>query len=267
MTTPFYGQHGLQVETYPLRTSLNKVLEGDFEFYLELAQRKLGPVLELGCGAGRLVVPFAQAGVEITGLDLSPHMLALAAARLSREPAEVQERATLVHGNMAGFALPGRFALVVIAFRSFQLLTSAEQQRRCLESVRDHLLPGGVVAIDLFDPLLETIVSASANSEPRQLGIVPHPTSLNLVRVETVSREYDLVEQLLEEVHRFTEVGRDGATLRCEEETLRMRWIYRNEMRYLLELCSFAVEAEYSDYQKSPPAYGKEQIWVARKPG
>ena len=46
---------------------------------------------------------------------------------------------------------------------------------------------------------------------------------------------------------------------------MRMRWIYRNEMRYLLELCGFAVEAEYSDFFGSPPAYGKEQVWVARR--
>ncbi len=45
-----------------------------------------------------------------------------------------------------------------------------------------------------------------------------------------------------------------------------MSWIYRREMRYLFELTGFEVLAEYSDFAKSPPAYGKEQIWVARKP-
>lgn len=264
MTAPFYGQPGLQLETYALRTSLNKVLEGDFEFYLELAQRGPGPVLELGCGAGRLLVPFARAGLHVTGLDLSPYMLGLAAERLSKEPAEVQRRATLVRGSMAEFAVPGPFALVVIAFRSFQLLTAREDQRTCLQAVSDHLQPGGILAIDLFDPLLDRMSESS--QEVRELGNVPNMASGNLVRIQCTSRTVDPVEQVLEEVHRFSEVARDGTVLRVEEETLGMRWIYRNEMRYLLELCGFEVEAEYSDYRKSPPSYGKEQIWVARRP-
>ena len=77
----------------------------------------------------------------------------------------------------------------------------------------------------------------------------------------------DTVAQTLEEVWRFTEVGPDGQPIRVEEEVLRMRWIYRWEMRYLLELCGFEIEAEYSDYAGAAPAYGKEQIWVARKAG
>jgi hypothetical protein len=53
---------------------------------------------------------------------------------------------------------------------------------------------------------------------------------------------------------------------RHEEEMLSMRWTYRYEMRYLLELCGFDVQAEYSDFRRSPPAYGREHVWVARRP-
>jgi SAM-dependent methyltransferase len=264
--TGFYEQRGLQLETYALRASLNAALQGDFEFYLELAERARGPVLELGCGAGRLIVPFARAGFEITGLDRSPAMLEIAAERLSAEPDDIREKVTLVSGDMSSFDLERRFSTAIIAFRSFQLLTTAEDQRRCLEAVREHLVPGGILAINLFDPLFEKITADLAPGKTLELGSVPHPVSWNLVRVQAVSRNYDLVEQVLVEVQRFSEVARDGAVVRQEEEILRMRWIYRQEMRYLLELSGFDVEAEYSDYRKSPPAYGKEQIWVARKP-
>jgi hypothetical protein len=70
---------------------------------------------------------------------------------------------------------------------------------------------------------------------------------------------------VLEETWRFQELNHDGALLREERETLRMRWLYRYEMRYLLELSGFEIEAEYSDFEGSPPAYGNEQVWVARK--
>jgi SAM-dependent methyltransferase len=265
VTAGFYERRGLQIETYAQRAALNQALQGDFEFYLELAHRLPGPVLELGCGAGRLLVPFAQAGFEITGLDRSPAMLEIAAERLAEKLDDVRARVTLASGDMSSFDLGRRFATAIIAFRSFQMLTRREDQRRCLEAVHEHLVPGGVLAMDLFDPLLETIMADSAPGNTQDLGHFPHPVSWNLVRVQSVARTYDLVEQVLEELHRFSEVGRDGTVLREEEETLRMRWIYRYEMRYLLELCGFVVEAEYSDYKKSPPAYGKEQVWVARR--
>ena len=99
----------------------------------------------------------------------------------------------------------------------------------------------------------------------RDLGQVLHPETWNPVRIEATDRTADIVAQVFEETWRFTELDGDGGAIRVEEEVLRMRWTYRNEMRYLLELCGFEVEAEYSDYFGSPPAYGKEQVWVARK--
>jgi hypothetical protein len=69
---------------------------------------------------------------------------------------------------------------------------------------------------------------------------------------------------LLTEVWEFAELGLEGNPLRREEETLRMRWIYRFEMRYLLEVSGFEVLGEYSDFRGSPPKYAAEQVWVAR---
>ena len=65
------------------------------------------------------------------------------------------------------------------------------------------------------------------------------------------------------EVWEFAELDNTGNSLRREEETLRMRWTYRFEMRYLLEVSGFEVTAEYSDFRGSPPQYGAEQVWVA----
>ncbi len=266
MTRDFYAEPGLNVEVYTLRTALSPVVAGDVEFYRELAVAAPGPALELGCGTGRVLLPLARSGITITGLDLSSAMLEVAAARLQKEPEDVRDRATLMMGDMSSFALERRFGLVFIAFRSFQMLTRPEDQRACLECVFAHLVPGGRVAINLFDPLFDQLSPEVDQIEPRYLGNAPHPITNNLVKVETVSKKNDPVRQLSEEVWRFTEIVAGGAVVRQEEETLRIAWIFRREMRYLLELCGFEVEAEYSDYVKSPPAYGKEQVWVARKP-
>src|SRR5690242_14601797 len=68
----------------------------DAEFYLEAAQRLGGPVLELGCGTGRVLLPIARTGIDVTGIDLSPQMLARCHKKLAMEPADVRCRVELI---------------------------------------------------------------------------------------------------------------------------------------------------------------------------
>lgn len=267
MVEPFYSQRSLHVEIYAARTAGMPAIEGDGEFYLELARSVPGPPLELGCGAGRLLVSLAREGIEVTGLDRSQPMLEVAAEFVALLPAEVQQLVHLVAGDMTNFELGREFGLIYVAFRSFMMLTTPEEQRACLDRCLAQLVPGGLLAIDIFDPRLDRLTPEYEVSEPIGMGLIPHPKTFNLVSVEVIDRTNDPVNQVFEEHWRFTEGSRDGNILRREVESLRMRWTYRNEMRYLLELAGFEVLAEYSDYFKSPPAYGKEQIWVARKPG
>ena len=97
-------------------------------------------------------------------------------------------------------------------------------------------------------------------------GELRHPLTKKPIRFEIIERRPDPLTQTLEEIWRFEELDDDGSLLRHEEVTLALRWTYRWEMRYLLELCGFKIEAEYSDWKQSPPAYGLEQVWVARRP-
>ncbi|MGE3076829.1 MAG: trans-aconitate 2-methyltransferase [Dehalococcoidia bacterium] len=262
----FYEQAGLASEIYGQRTSLLPVIRGDARFYGDLAREAGGPILELGCGEGRFLIPFARSGFDITGIDRSKVMLDRARQAVARLEPRDASRITVVHGDMTDFRLQTQFGFVFSAFRSFMFITEPEAQRRCLERVRDHLRPGGILAIDIFDPLLDRMVPDLDTEDWSFQGTVPHPDSFNLVLIQAISRANDPLSQVFEETWRYSEHDREGNQLRQEEEVLRMRWTYRYEMRYLLELAGFEVVAEYSDYLKSPPAYGKEQIWVARKP-
>jgi SAM-dependent methyltransferase len=264
MADAFYGRRGLNTEIYARRTPRLPVVEGDVEFYLELAREAPGRTLELGCGTGRVLVALARAGIEVTGLDLSAPMLDEAEEALAREPGEVSARIELVEGDMSGFEIGEQFGFVYIAFRSFMMLRTVEEQRACLECVHRHLVPGGLLAIDLFDPVLHRMGPGQQENGWRSLGWEVHPDSFNVVRIEVLDRNNNVVNQVFEETWRFTEVGTDGV-VRQEEEVLKLRWTYRYEMRHLLELCGFEVLAEYSDYKKAPPAYGKELLFVARK--
>src|SRR5262245_26279562 len=94
----------------------------DIEFFVEAARACGGPVLEVGCGTGRVLIPTAQAGVQVVGLDLSPRMLEICRDRLSQEPEAVRSRVRLVHADMRNFDLSQEFNLATIPFRPFQHL-------------------------------------------------------------------------------------------------------------------------------------------------
>ena len=126
----------------------------DVSFFVEMAREAAGPVLEIGCGTGRVLIPTARAGVEIVGMDSSSKMLAVCREKLELEPEEVQSRVRFAKGDMRRFDLNKRFHLVTIPFRPFQHLLSAEDQMGCLACIHRHLFDQGKLVLDVFNPSL-----------------------------------------------------------------------------------------------------------------
>jgi SAM-dependent methyltransferase len=132
-------------------------LTEDIDFILDLARQSNGPILELGCGSGRLLLPLARAGFTVTGVDNSMAMLARARAALQQEPLAVQNRVTLLQADMTQMELDnGRFALTIIPYNTFMHLDSA-QKTAALKRVRPLLrgngrYPDGRLFIDLINP-------------------------------------------------------------------------------------------------------------------
>ncbi len=262
-TSPaFYSQVGLLVEVYDNQTITEwEASQNDLPFYLEEAKVAGGSVLELGCGTGRLLIPLLSSGLEVSGLDASAAMLEIARQKREHLSPELASRLHLHQGDMSEFELGQQFALILIPFRSFQLLLTPEAQRRCLICINRHLTPRGKVIINLFDPRYDLIRPGKQPSASLPKHLV-HPVSGNQVLVETLERASDPVTQTFTEQWRFTETDATGALVRQEEHELQMRWTFRYEMRHLVEGCGLVVEAEYSDFHRSPPQYGKEQILV-----
>ena len=126
----------------------------DVDFYVDLAKETTGSVLELGCGTGRVLLPTARAGFDVTGIDLSEDMLEVLQTKLVDEPEDVQQRVRIVRADIRDFALGARFELVTVPFRPFQHLISIDDQLACLSCAHRHLEPGGRLALDVFDPNL-----------------------------------------------------------------------------------------------------------------
>jgi SAM-dependent methyltransferase len=252
---------GIAVQTYELFIT-DTSTAGDIEFYCECARRFGGDVLELGVGTARVAIALAEVGFNVTGLDLSPAMLERAWQKAASAAPTVAERLTFVQGDMSAFDLGRAFPLILVPFRAFQHLLEPAAQRRALACMRRHLAPGGHLVIDLFDPRLEFCLPGAppleASSEVRD------PATGHHVRRTIVARANDPVRQLIHERMRLDVIDDAGRIIATEETSWALRWTLRQEMTWLLELCGFQPVEQCSDFHGSPPAYGKEQVWIAR---
>jgi SAM-dependent methyltransferase len=237
----------------------------DIDFFVGEARASGGPVLEVGCGTGRILIPTARAGIDIFGLDFSPHMLQECRKRLLGEPEVVQSRVRLTEADMRNFDLARTFQLITLPFRPFQHLTTVEDQLSCLKLIHRHLVRDGRLILDLFDPSLEMLVLDNLDQESGEEPAFTSPDGRRVIRRHKICSR-DLANQtfLVELIYYITHP--DGREERLVH-AFPMRYLFRFEAEHLLARCGFQVEEVYADYDKSP--YGSkhpgELIFLAKK--
>lgn len=260
----FYEADSLHTEIYDaLAASIiaGSSVGGDIELYRGLAGETGGPILDVGCGTGRVAMALAADGHEVVGIDLSAPMLRLAEQRRGTLSADMAARLSFRQADMTTLDLGRDFALVVAPSRVFQFSLTTDQ-RQALAALRSHLRPGGRLVLDLFDPLLDHVVPS--DEATARGGELVHPTTGNRVTWEVTGRAPDPARQLIVEEWAFREIDASGEVLRTDTERLTLRWSLRSEMRLLFELAGLEVVADYGDFRGGPPAYGREQVWVLR---
>jgi SAM-dependent methyltransferase len=258
-----YAEYGFTAEFYDQLVPYRE--RGDIAFWVEMARASGGPVLEVGCGTGRVLIPTARAGIIIVGLDLSTHMLAVCRQRLAEEPADVQARARLVEEDMRRFDLGQQFALVTIPFRPFQHLTTVEDQMACLRTIHRHLAPGGRLVLDLFNPSIPYLAAPERLEEWDDVPEFAMPDGRRVSRRARITRrDYFNQIQDVELIYYVTHL--DGRQERLVH-SFPMRYLFRFEAEHLLARCGFSIEALYADYSKNPygTKYPGELIFVAAR--
>lgn len=236
----------------------------DVGFYVGMAKELGGPVLELGCGSGRVLIPTARAGIEICGLDSSAAMLARCREKLAAEPPPVREKVELLQSDMRGFALGRSFGLVTIPFRGFQHLLEPADQSACLSAIHRSLAAGGRLLFDVFNPNLAMLVGETPTPETAEPEFTM-PDGRRVVRsYRTLARDYGRQVAHNEFIYRVRHA--DG-----REERLRdafpMRWFFRFEIEHLLERCGFDIVEVFADFDRSPygTKYPGELIFLVTK--
>lgn len=225
----------------------------DISLFLALTKEYGGPVLELACGTGRISIPLALEGFQVTGLDTSETMLDEGEKKAQERGVEI----SYLLADCRNFSLQERFKTILFPFNSIALLHHYQDLEACLGCVREHLLTGGVFIISLFNPSL-TILSRDPEV------YYPHATYDDpLGGGEVVVRErtyYDRKRQIL-----YTKLHYRLGQKEWEED-LSLRIYYPEELLALLHYNGFLLLKRYGDFHRSPfKSTSSQQILICTK--
>lgn len=234
----------------------------DAPFYLELAKESGGPVLEIGCGTGRVLLPIARNGIEIHGVDNSAPMLDLLKEKLAREGDSVRARVSLQAGDMRNFRLNRQFPLVTIPFRPLQHMFTVEDQVKALTSAAAHVAKDGLLVFDVFYPKFDRL---PLHMGEEQLEAEWSPAPGTLIRRYYRKDAIDKINQNFTLTFLFR-TYRDGQLVLEEAETLKMSYYTYPHMRALFLLTGLETVAEYGSFNKGPlDNNAEEMIFLLRR--
>ena len=228
----------------------------DQDFYLETARGNGGPVLELGCGTGRILLPIARAGVEIWGVDLSPSMLSILQEKMSAEPEAVKAKARFIEDDIRSVDLQKTFPLVIIPFRALQHMYTVDDQIAALTSAKRHLAEDGLLVFDVFNPRFD-LLTMGGGSEIREMAW-PAGTNTEVVRFFKKG-DLDSVRQVYNGSFIFR-TYRDGKLISEEDTPFEMGYYTHPQLQLLFKITGLDVVESFGSFDKKPLRQGASEM-------
>jgi ubiquinone/menaquinone biosynthesis C-methylase UbiE len=231
----------------------------DIPFYREMIARAGEPILDVMCGTGRVLLPLAEAGHTLTGIDSSHAMLDIAHGHV--HAARLQQRVNLLHGDIRTAELPAhQFTLAFVAVNSFMHLERVKDQLAALETMRHALVSDGVIVLDLFNPN-----PAELAQEDNRL-VLEREFTLEGRRVfKFVTSESDLATQTSTMTYLFDEIDEQGTVTR-HTTSFNLRWFYRYELEHLLARAGFMLLSLYGSYDLDEYNANSDRLIVLATP-
>ena len=226
-----------------------------FSFYRQQVARYGESVLELACGSGRLTIPLAREGINITGMDISVEMLQLAKVKASQSGASLR----LIQGDMRRFDLGEKFKFIFIPAQSLSHLHTRPEIEDCFSCVRRHLAEEGRFLIELFNSSVRLL--ARETDRRHTMDQYRDPKSGTQVFV-TAEVRYDSASQVNHIRWFFREEGSNEETALSFE----MRQFFPQEIDALLWYNGFLIEHKYGSYEEGEfSSESPKQLLVCRQ--
>lgn len=234
--------------------------DDDIEAILTLAAECGDPILDLGCGTGRVLLPLVKAGYDVTGVDISPALLECAANKLRLAGVKAQ----LVQADLRSYDLPVKtFAFSFCTSNTLMHFTTPPDQIAVLRNAARHLRPGGKLLIDLFNPDLQRLFAVDGLME---LAGRWQDEESGAEVLKWCVRKVDPAEQLQETTFIYEEIFPDGRTQRtlCP---FTLRYLWRSEAELMVQVAGLRVEEVWGDFDGAPYTGASEHlILIAAKP-
>ncbi len=217
----------------------------DIPLYLNFAQRTGAPVLELGCGTGRVLLPLARAGYPVVGVDISGAMLAR--ARAKSLTAGLADKITLIQTDVSQLSLGRTFPLIIYAVNSFMHHATQAEQREVLNRIREHLQPGGLVILDLFNPDVHLLSEHTGRVE--MVRWWEDEAGATVIKFQAV-RAFP-ARQVLDVTYIYERIV-DNRHVERVVTPFQLRYLWPEEIPLLLEVVGLELEALYGSYELDP---------------
>lgn len=231
----------------------------DLAFYERLvSEHGPGPLLEVGCGSGRVLFHLAQRLTDVQGVDSEEAMLARARRRLAHSSAELPGRIELHHADVLQLEPGRRFRYLLLSYNCLMHFHTQDSQLALLRRLRNWLLPEGLLVIDLPNA---GEAFASEDSEALMLERCFHDPETGHLIMQQASSRLDRTTQLMHTTWVYDEIDGDGAVQRTVAPVV-FRHFFRSELGLLLQLGGFRVQACYGDYGQEPFEDGCERLVV-----
>jgi SAM-dependent methyltransferase len=231
---------------------------GDVELYLALAARTGGPILELAAGSGRVAVPLAAAGYEVTAVDIDPAMLARAERAATAAGTTVRDRLDLVEADLVGLKPRGGpgYQLAILALNSILLLDSRPAQAAALETLGRHLAPGGLAVVDAWLPSAAELAGYDGRLSLEYVREDPE-TGRTVTKIASALHEPTAGHVTLTSIY---DEARPGEPVIRWTRTDRMRLVNADDLRAMAESAGLEVELVAGDYDLDPIGQYDERV-------
>ncbi|HEY2955655.1 MAG TPA: class I SAM-dependent methyltransferase [Candidatus Eisenbacteria bacterium] len=236
-------------------------LDFDRAFWLRVGREAGGPVLDLACGTGRVLVPLLEAGVDGDGVDLHAGML----ERLRAKAQAKGFHPNIVAADMRDFTMPRRYARVLCAFNAFAHCETIEDQLATLRCCREHLEPGGALVLHMSYPGVSLWLGK--DGEPVLELETSRPGSQNRLQLYD-TRFKDPVNQSQRSEIEVREVDLAGGVVASHRSQTRQRWVYLYEMELLLRTAGFQRWEIHGGFAGEPLERDDQQMiaWAWKEP-
>jgi 2-polyprenyl-3-methyl-5-hydroxy-6-metoxy-1,4-benzoquinol methylase len=227
--------------------------EHDIPFFLKQAKLVSGAVLEVACGSGRITLPIARSGIEITGLDISRPMLKQARRKAEAEHLSI----TWLEQDCRQINADRAFALIFSAINAMQHLHDLDSVNAFLTSAKHALRPGGTLILDVFNPNPAKLARTAATRYHHKTIM---GTAGSELRVEAAT-QYNSASQILSFTLFYL---RNGELTRTKK--VNMRCFFPEELRAVCRFNGLEIVQRYGDYDETPfSSNSPKQILLCRK--